>query len=541
MVQRIFAIEPNAAHYTVFTAGATPADITLATVAAGSSSQLQYSEAESGALAALGFKIVVTQATANQAGSVVLQKINSGTALAVDSNGDAPRRNAWVKISVVGSTSDTDDFMISVVDQVKPGGNSYSITAGSPAAYQYGKVSVNNDNQTVDLASSNHDVIDLGVGEDRVNLLDTSFSTMNFAVLDGGDYYDTLAFKGLGITDVDLRDFNRAGANGAGQILTRFEKIDATDPNADVALTVTPLDLALINSVSWLMQTQGSNLFDQLDFVGDAGDRLYLPTVAVDPAGPSYQNFHVLSSAGGVTTYQAFVYVNGASKQVRLTVNSAVKVFAGFDPNLSATTPTALAARLSRSPDSDTGLSSEDGITNNASPWIEGSVDPSNWGKTVKVSVQAVNVTGTAFGPIYQSEAEVAKDGQFFARVGSVNATSGAYPVLQDGSYAVTAQLIGGDGTTVVETTASAGRFTVDTVEYFTRPSGGIKHDATNDTGSFSFDNITKDTTPELTGNVDPGLAVTITLGGNTYEATVNAAGAWSWNSNQSTTLAAGS
>ncbi|NDA67373.1 MAG: hypothetical protein EBY09_12145, partial [Verrucomicrobia bacterium] len=56
----------------------------------------------------------------------------------------------------------------------------------------------------------NHDVIDLGDGEDRVNLLDTSFSTMNFAVLDGGNSYDTLVLKGVGITDFDLRDFNRA-------------------------------------------------------------------------------------------------------------------------------------------------------------------------------------------------------------------------------------------------------------------------------------------------------------------------------------------
>jgi hypothetical protein len=77
----------------------------------------------------------------------------------VDSNANAPRRNAWVKISIVGSTADTDDFMIAVVDQTKPVANSYNVTAAPPAAYKYGNVSLNNDNQTVDLASSNHDVI----------------------------------------------------------------------------------------------------------------------------------------------------------------------------------------------------------------------------------------------------------------------------------------------------------------------------------------------------------------------------------------------
>jgi hypothetical protein len=541
MAQRVFAIAPSSAHHTVIQAGAAPDDIVLARITANANpQQLQWAEAESGALAALGFKIVLTPTTTSQDGTVVLQRINTAANVAVDSNADAPRRNAWVKISVVGSSDGSDDFMVAIVDQVKADNNSYNIASAPPAAYKYIPTSVNFNTQTVDLVSSNHDVVDLGDGEDRVNLLDTSFSKMNFSVLDGGSSYDTLVLKGVGITDFDLRDFNRAGPTGDGQILTRFEKIDATDANTDVALTVTPLDLALINSVSWLGLSQGSDPFDQLDFVGNAGDQLYLPTIDVDPAGPSYQNFHVLSKASGVTTYEAFVNVNGTTKQVRLSVSSAVKVFAGFDPSLGATTPSALTARLSRSPDSDTGLLSDDGITNNASPWIEGSVDSKYAGATVKVSVQALNIAGDPVGTVYQSEGEVARDGQWFVRTGTLSGATGTYPTLADGTYAVTAQRMDGNGTTVLETTANSARFTVDTREYILTPSGGLKRDAINDTGSYSYDNITKDTTPELNGTVDPGLAVAVTLGSTTYNATVNVNGAWSLNADQSITLTPG-
>ena len=449
MAQRVFAIAPSSAHHTVIQAGATPADIELARIGfSANPQQLQWAEAESGALAALGFKIVLTPTTTSQDGKIVLQKIEPAVPVAVDSNADAPRRNAWVKISVMGSSAGSDDLMVAIVDQVKPDNTSYNIAAASPAADKYVPTSVNFNTQTVDLVSSNHDVIDLGDGEDRVNLLDTSFSTMNFSVLDGGSSYDTLVLKGVGITDFDLRDFNRAGPTGDGQILTRFEKIDATDANTDVALTVTPLDLALINSVSWLSLSQGSDPFDQLDFVGNAGDQLYLPTVAVDPDGPAYQNFHVLSKASGVTTYEAFVNVNGTTKQVRLTVSNAVKVFAGFDPSLGATTPSALTARLGRSPDSDTGLLSDDGITNNASPWIQGSVDSKYAGATVKVSVQALNIAGNPVGTVYLSEGEVALDGQWFVRIGALSGSTGTYPTLADGTYQVTAQRMGGNGTT---------------------------------------------------------------------------------------------
>jgi hypothetical protein len=538
MAQRIFAIAPSSAHHTVIQAGDAPSGIELARITADANNanpqQLQWAEAESGALAALGFKIVLTPTTTSQNGTIFLERINPVN-VAVDSNADAPRRNAWVKISVVGSSADSDDFMVAIVDQVKADNNSYNISSASPAAFKYVPTSVNFNTQTVDLVSSNHDVIDLGDGEDRVNLLDTSFSTMNFAVLDGGNSYDTLVLKGVGITDFDLRDFNRAGPTGDGQILTRFEKIDATDANADVALTVTPLDLALINSVSWLGQSQGSDPFDQLDFVGNAGDQLYLPTVAVDPAGPAYQNFHVLSKASGVTTYEAFVNVNGTTKQVRLSVSNAVKVFAGFDPSLGATTPSALTARLSRSPDSDTGLLSDDGITNNASPWIEGSVDSKYAGATVKVSVQALNIAGDPVGTVYQSEGEVALDGQWFVRIGALSGSTVTYPTLADGTYSVTARRMDGNGTTVLETTANSAKFTIDTKEYILTPSGGLKRDAINDTGSYSYDNITKDTTPELNGTVDPGLAVAVTLGSTTYNASVNVNGAWSLNADQKT------
>jgi len=230
MAQRVFAIAPSSAHHTVIQAGATPADIELARISfSANPQQLQWAEAESGALAALGFNIVLTPTTTSQDGTIVLQRINTAAPVAVDSNADAPRRNAWVKISVVGST-DSDDFMVAIVDQVKADNNSYNIASAPPAAFKYVPTSVNFNTQTVDLVSSNHDVIDLGDGEDRVNLLDTSFSTMNFSVLDGGNSYDTLVLKGVGITDFDLRDFNRAGPTGDGQILTRFEKIDATDP-----------------------------------------------------------------------------------------------------------------------------------------------------------------------------------------------------------------------------------------------------------------------------------------------------------------------
>jgi len=521
MAQRIFAIDPALPHYVDLKVGDVAGVITIP-ITSDPNVTIQVTEvidqASGGKLETLGYSYVVNQPSSGQAGSVVLSKITGRDTVSPGSNTDGSTQySAWLKVTVTGNgASGSDDYLITVVNDLQGPGD-YNLSSSETTASKYGDGNPYY-NQNVTILNSNRDVLALGSGNDTVYLDGTSFSNMNFAVLDFGDQSgDTLVLRGLGITNFDLREFNRAGQNGQGQVLTRFESINGGNPNSDVYLTLTPLDLVLINSKSW--REGGAGDYDELSFVGNAGDCLFLPTVEQDPNGPDGQNFLILSSTAETTTYQAFVRVNGLDREVRLYVSNGVTVRAGSEP-----TTLPLIVHLRETVESDSGISPNDGITKVPSPWIAGSADPTRALQEVQVTVQALNSLG-AYIPnaSYVSKGFVGTDGQWSAPIGSPNGNQ-AYPQLPDGRYEVKAQI----GSQV-----ATSNFTVDTQALITNPTGGIYHLEANDTGISPNDSITKNDKPRLVGTVDdPNATVEITLqsqtfGPVTYDASVSSQGIW--------------
>ena len=57
---------------------------------------------------------------------------------------------------------------------------------------------------------------------------------------------------------------------------------------------------------------------------------------------------------------------------------------------------------------------------------------------------------------------------------------------------------------------------------------GGLKHDATNDTGTSTTDNITNKNKPTLSGATEANATVAVTINGKTYTTTADASGNWS-------------
>ena len=260
MTKRIFAIDPASQHYVDLKVGDVAGVITIP-ITSDPTVTIQVTEVidqgsggqgSGGKLTNLGYSYVVNQPNGVQAGSVVLSKTTGRDTVSLDPNSayadGSLQHHAWLKVTVTGNGAEgSDDYLIAVVDESKTPG-SYNLSSEETIVSKYGDNPAST-SQNVTILNSNRDVLALGDGNDFVYLDGTSFSSMNFSVLDfGNGISDTLFLRGLGITNFDLREFNRAGQDGQGQVLTRFEVINGGQhPNSDVYLTVTPLDLVLIN------------------------------------------------------------------------------------------------------------------------------------------------------------------------------------------------------------------------------------------------------------------------------------------------------
>ena len=145
----------------------------------------------------------------------------------------------------------------------------------------------------------------------------------------------------------------------------------------------------------------------------------------------------------------------------------------------------------------DTGSSSSDGITNNG----------------------VVNVSALEAGATWQYSLDNGATWQ---------TGSGSRFVLPAGTYTtgsikVKQTDIAGNIST---TTSSTAVITVDLA--VVTPAGGLRHDATNDTGTSTTDNLTKLTTPTLSGSAEANANISVVVNGATYTTTADSAGAWS-------------
>uniref|UniRef100_UPI0019183E3F beta strand repeat-containing protein n=1 Tax=Psychrobacter sanguinis TaxID=861445 RepID=UPI0019183E3F len=129
-------------------------------------------------------------------------------------------------------------------------------------------------------------------------------------------------------------------------------------------------------------------------------------------------------------------------------------------------------------------------------------------GDEVTISVNGTDYTGT-----------VDVDGNFSINVPGTELVADADKVI-DASVVAT-DAAGNTGT--VDTTKD---YSVDTTTM--QPTGKLPEDVTNDTGSSATDNITKNTTPTLTGMAEANAAINVEVNGKTYTTTADELGNWS-------------
>jgi ribosomal 50S subunit-recycling heat shock protein len=151
------------------------------------------------------------------------------------------------------------------------------------------------------------------------------------------------------------------------------------------------------------------------------------------------------------------------------------------------------------SSDSDSGSNNADGITNNKTPSYSGKAEA---GSTVEVTIN---------GKTYTTVADA--NGNYTVKIPAGDA-------LPDGTYTPKIKVTNANGTTTSDGTP----FTIDTS---TTGTGGLTHDAANDTGSSTGDNITTNTKPTFSGTGEPGATVKIVVDGQTLTAVVGADGKW--------------
>jgi hypothetical protein len=310
-----------------FVVGASKVSYALPTRAAGSETLIFEAQDLSGNLAGMGLVVDASS------GAITATKV-----LAPGSQ-DPNLYGGWVRLSVtdLAGNSGTDEFQVSVVDDVRPAATTYTLDTNyfestTPRVSKYVGTA---DAQTVELTQSYRDVIELAAGNDTVNLNGSGFGSMNFARLDGGaGSADVIAFKLEGASDFNLGDFNRADT-GQGQVLVNFELIDATATVVDVNLTITPLDLYLQGSDLLDISATGGNR-PTLVLIGNKGDTLNLPVVDTDSTDGQDQDFARIGAVGawsatgaagtGFTKLQGVVTFEGAVQSVELLVSQAVAI-----------------------------------------------------------------------------------------------------------------------------------------------------------------------------------------------------------------------
>ncbi len=139
-----------------------------------------------------------------------------------------------------------------------------------------------------------------------------------------------------------------------------------------------------------------------------------------------------------------------------------------------------------------------DNITRTTTPQISGTAEA---GASVEVTVNGKTYSTTA------------------------NATTGAYSItipladaLANGPYTPSIKVTDAAGNS---STVAGTAFTVDTIAPAGQ-TGALTATAPNDSGTLG-DNITRTTTPEISGTTEPGAAVEVTVNGKTYSTTANA------------------
>ena len=273
--------------------------------------------------------------------------------------------------------------------------------------------------------------------------------------------------------------------------------IDTTAPTAD---TVTGSLLADSDNDTGVSSEDGITGNNAPTLAGTA-DALAL--ISVDINGDTYEtqadedgNWTLSLSDLGVTLD------DGEYTPIITVIDAAGNASEGIEGQaftIDTEAPTEATAELLHDAENDTGASSEDGITNNASPVIAGTTEAN------------AHVLVDIDGNVFETDADENGDWQVTA------------DGLADGVYTpfITVTDLAGNVGEPIE----APPITIDTV--IGSASGGLAHDEDNDTGPSADDGVTSVNTPLLRGEAEAGALVSFRLNGVSYETTATEDGTW--------------
>ena len=294
-------------------------------------------------------------------------------------------------------------------------------------------------------------------------------------------YSESAALTAAGIT-FELNSLDTGASNSDGITMFPMPRITGTvsaDSGAgDLLVFVTLKDV--------------STGVDQTDPVK------FAPIIAVDGEW-SVQVKQPLGADGETHTYVPYITVmDGAGNITRTTGDQIV---------IDRQAPDMATVGLVHDEESDTGFDHADGITSNATPWLQGTAES---GSTVVV--------------------DVAADGSlvFTTTTGSDGHWSVHLDSLSDGTYTpqVTVIDLAGNVSAVFEAEQN---FTVDTTPPEPPEVTAFSEIEGNDTGADTTDHVTGNNTPTIAGTAEPGATVTVTVGDWVSEAVpVGEDGTWS-------------
>ncbi|MBW8756573.1 MAG: cadherin-like domain-containing protein, partial [Burkholderiales bacterium] len=329
-----------------------------------------------------------------------------------------------------------------------------------------------------------------GLPDGNVGLSVSSTDAAGNTTTATGSFTEDLAAPGVSIgLKHDAADDTGSSATDDLTSNTRPVLTGTGDANSSVTITVTP---SSGGSITYTATTDASGAWS-------------LDTATATPTSGTMPAAGLPQGAVGLTVSATDAAGNTATAT------------GSFDEDL---TPPAASIGLQHDAADDTGASSTDDLTNNARPVLTGTGEANG-----TVSITVTPSSGGALS--YTATTDAA--GHWSLDTATATPTAGTMPAagLPDGPVAL--QVVSTDA--AGNTTTATGAFTEDLGA--PAASIGLKHDAADDTGASSTDNLTNNAKPVLTGTGEANGTVTISVtpssgGAISYTTTTDASGHWS-------------
>ena len=404
-------------------------------------------------------------------------------------------------VDAAGNTSAATAMAAITVDTVAPEGSTAALAAASDTGFASDDGLTNQSHPTIEGTAEAHASVAVDIDGNVYRTTADAvghWSVLVTTALADGDYTPSVTVTDVAGNQSDAIDGTPFSVHAmapqevTSEGLSQDDGISETVPfqGMDVVLAGDPGNFANdgitsnpVPLITGVVDEAGTVVIMRLDGVT-------YTTVADDAGVWSIQIPDDHSLTDGVYV-PGLLYVDAAGNQTHLS---------GTPITIDTVAPSDLSGDLVHDAINDTGADSTDGITNNASPTVEGTTEAFAWvsvdiGGTVLDAVQA-DANG-----YWQVTAEGLSDGTYTP---TITASDAAGNVIQ----------------------ADGGTFTITTVVP-TDATAELVHDSANDTGVSQTDNITNNSSPTLEGHAEANAHVSVDLGGTVFETDADANGYW--------------